>query len=66
MNSIKFANQVRKDVLYLSHISGAAHLGSCLSSADIISVIFQSLLTKNQKTDLFLAKVMLLWHYIQL
>lgn len=56
MNSIKFANQVRKDVLYLSHISGAAHLGSCLSSADIISVIFSKFINKKSKDRFVLSK----------
>ena len=44
MKSHYFSKQIRKDVLKLSHLSGAAHLGSCLSVADILAVIFTQFL----------------------
>jgi len=51
MKSINFSKQIREDVLKLSHMSGAAHLGSCLSAADIMAVIFTYLINLKKKNQ---------------
>lgn len=49
MKSLGLSKKIREDVLRLSHISGAAHLGSCLSAADILAVIFTYLINPQKK-----------------
>ena len=41
-------------MLKLSHLSGAAHLGSCLSVADILAVIFTEFLNSKIKQNKFI------------
>ena len=54
MKSYNFSKKIRKDVLKLSHLSGAAHLGSCLSVADILAVIFTEFLNSKIKQNKFI------------
>ncbi|MDD3366043.1 MAG: transketolase [Sphaerochaetaceae bacterium] len=40
----RFADLIRKDCLRMCHIGGSGHIGSMLSSADIVSVLYESIL----------------------
>ncbi len=42
------SKKIRKTILELSFRAKSAHLASCLSSADIVTVIFQSFFKRNK------------------
>ena len=60
LNSIELSRSIRKIVLGLSHKYGTAHLGSSLSCADILAVLFNSHLRNyvpeewNKSNDFFI------------
>ena len=44
MNWKKISNQIRADVIGMSHRAGSAHLASALSCVDILTVLYNSIL----------------------
>lgn len=42
-----FSSKVRKSILKIANISGCSHIGSNLSIVDILTVVYQKILTKN-------------------
>ncbi len=54
MNSIELARQIRLDVIEMCHLSHESHIGSALSIADIVAVLYSDVLKyniKNPKDD---------------
>lgn len=47
------ARQLRADVIHMSHTSGGAHLGSSLSSADILAVLYGGVLRVDPANPLY-------------
>ncbi len=56
----QFARQIRRDIVEMTHISGVSHIGSALSVADIIAVLYNDVMRifpsdpKNDKRDRFI------------
>lgn len=47
MDTKSFANQIRRDAVEMAHKSGIAHIGSALSVADIIAVLYHDVMKIN-------------------
>lgn len=43
-NTIELARRIRRHVLEMTSTAGASHIGSCLSSADIVAVLYADIL----------------------
>ena len=51
-NTIKFSNKIRLHALKMTSRAGTSHIGSMLSIADIVAVLFNNILkTKPPKKD---------------
>jgi|TARA_B110000211_G_C14032563_1_gene532894 transketolase len=54
------SNNIRRNILKLSHKAGSSHIGSCLSIVDLLTVIYNHLIKirskKNSKYELILSK----------
>lgn len=49
MNSVELSRLVRKDVILMTSKGKSAHVGSCLSCIDILSILYGEILNKNPK-----------------
>ena len=47
MNTYNLALNIRKDVVRMTHLAKSSHIGSMLSIADIIAVLYGEVLNKN-------------------
>ena len=47
INTIKFSNKIRLHALKMTSKAGTSHIGSMLSIADIIAVLFNDILQKS-------------------
>jgi transketolase len=60
MTTEQFAWKIRRDVVEMAHVSGISHIGSAMSIADIIAVLYNETMTifpdnpKNDKRDRFI------------
>ncbi|MEG1582060.1 MAG: transketolase, partial [Clostridia bacterium] len=52
MDTIKLAKLIRKDTLIMTHNAGAGHIGSILSIADIVAVLYGSVMKVFPKTPM--------------
>ncbi|MCO6431179.1 MAG: transketolase [Deltaproteobacteria bacterium] len=52
-DSIALAKQIRIDSLEMTSSGGGSHLGSCLSCADILAVLYGSIMNKNPEDPLY-------------
>lgn len=60
MNSIELAKNIRKDAVIATNMAHAGHIGSILSIADIVAVLYADILRKNKTgTDVFYDKFIL-------
>ena len=47
MNSLELARSIRIEVAYMVHRASASHIGSCYSVADILAVLYESVMNVN-------------------
>lgn len=60
INSIDLAKEIRKDAVIATSKAHAGHIGSILSIADIIAVLYSDILRKDKTgSDVFLDKFIL-------
>lgn len=60
INSIDLAKEIRKDAVIATSRAHAGHIGSILSIADIVAVLYSDILRRNKKgNDVFLDKFIL-------
>lgn len=55
-NTIKLSKKIRKDILYLSNLKKTAHLGSSLSCVDLISYLYEYIISKKNNNKFILSK----------
>ncbi len=62
MNTCELAWRIRRDSIEMTHISGVSHIGSCLSIADILAVLYNDVMRiypdepMNDKRDRFILR----------
>lgn len=49
MKTTEFANKIRKDVVEMAHLSRGSHVGSALSIADIVAVLYNDIMKYDVK-----------------
>jgi len=51
ISSIKLSNEIRKNVLKMTHLGGSSHIASCLSVADIVACTYSIMKKRPLKPD---------------
>jgi len=67
-NSKKLANNIRKHAVTMTSLGGSSHVGSILSIADILAVLYGAILKYDAKNPKWLVmdfQLLLAWHWLQ-